>query len=79
MSGDAHVPTFIHACQSYKIGSYRFGKRNIAKNLYTDCNAKLLRSPPSDVLDLTAQAEVLFAVVSQQFVGSHSKGCGFRP
>jgi len=37
------LPTFLHACQSYKAQTYRFSKRAVPKSLFDSCESSFLR------------------------------------
>lgn len=49
----AKLPTFAHLCQGYRMGSrWKFGKRAVSKNLFTNCEASYLPQPPTNASQL---------------------------
>jgi len=54
-SAASMLPTFIHACQSYHVGRFRFSKRALPTDKFSSCDAEFLHEPPETVLSTELQ------------------------
>ena len=67
----AQLPTFLHFCQSYRVkgsgsGNWRFSKRSVSKDLFTNCDATLLPRPPSNASMLQPEASRVMLTSKQK-------------